>query len=136
MGRTVHGLSNTRLYSKWYMAKHERLICDEWRDDFKAFYDWAMANGYKENLIVARIDISKGFSPSNCIIASKKKPFGDCRSRRITHNGETLTVSEWADKLGIKRITLYRRLNKGWDAEKALTEPINTSKRNSRWRGQ
>ena len=41
-------------------------VCEEWKNDFTAFYDWAMANGYKENLSIDRIDNDKGYSPQNC----------------------------------------------------------------------
>lgn len=46
-------------------------VCDEWRNDFQAFYDWAMANGYDENApqgqcTIDRVDNDKGYSPDNC----------------------------------------------------------------------
>lgn len=46
-------------------------VCDEWIDDFEAFYEWAMANGYDENApygqcTIDRIDNDKGYSPDNC----------------------------------------------------------------------
>ena len=78
----THGPTNTRLYSIWTDMKHRCydqnqkayknyggkgiVICDEWKEDFKAFYDWAMANGYAEGLTIDRIDPSKSYDPSNC----------------------------------------------------------------------
>ena len=46
-------------------------VCEEWLHDFRAFYDWAMANGYDENApymkcTIDRIDNDKGYSPDNC----------------------------------------------------------------------
>ena len=46
-------------------------VCEEWRDSFQAFYEWAMANGYDENAptgqcTIDRIDNDKGYSPDNC----------------------------------------------------------------------
>lgn len=41
-------------------------MCPEWRNDFQAFYDWAMSNGYADNLTIDRIDVNGNYEPSNC----------------------------------------------------------------------
>lgn len=61
----------TRCYRKSYHAfRHYGgrgiTICPEWKNDFQAFYDWAMANGYQDDLSIDRIDNDKGYSPDNC----------------------------------------------------------------------
>lgn len=77
-----HGLTNTRLYHIWRTMKARCLdkntqkypryggrgitICEEWKSDFQAFYDWAMANGYREDLTIDRIDADGNYEPSNC----------------------------------------------------------------------
>lgn len=84
---TVHGKRKSRLYTTWQNMKkrcsnpnvhnYHRYggrgitVCDEWRDDFQAFYEWAMANGYEENApygqcTIDRIDNDNGYSPDNC----------------------------------------------------------------------
>ena len=37
-------------------------ICSEWKDDFNAFREWSISNGYSEELIIDRID-SNGLQP-------------------------------------------------------------------------
>jgi len=46
-------------------------ICDEWRNDFKKFYDWAMNNEYKEGLSIDRINVNGNYEPLNCRFASQ-----------------------------------------------------------------
>ena len=41
-------------------------VCEEWRNDFESFYNWAMKNGYKDNLTIDRIDPYGNYEPSNC----------------------------------------------------------------------
>ena len=41
-------------------------ICDEWLNDFDAFANWSMANGYSEIFTIDRKDNAKGYSPDNC----------------------------------------------------------------------
>jgi len=48
-------------------------VCDEWRNDFVAFHDWAVANGYVENLTIDRIDNDENYEPSNCRWATYKE---------------------------------------------------------------
>ena len=79
---TSHGLSHTRLYTIWcgikercntptainykfYGAKGVS-ICQEWLHDFRAFYEWSMANGYKEDLTIDRKDSDGDYCPENC----------------------------------------------------------------------
>ena len=80
----THGLRSTRLYTVWANIKRRTLnsknkhyndyggrgitICDEWKNDFMPFYNWAMLNGYEENkgLSIDRIDNDGNYEPNNC----------------------------------------------------------------------
>lgn len=78
---TVHGGRGSRLYSIWkgmrarcnnpnhigyknYGGRGIR-ICAEW-SDFATFREWAMANGYRDDLTIDRIDVNGGYNPGNC----------------------------------------------------------------------
>lgn len=79
---TSHRLSNTRLYNIWsgmkqrcYYQGHKDYhnyggrgisICEEWKNDFKAFYDWAIENGYRDNLTIDRKNVNGDYTPDNC----------------------------------------------------------------------
>lgn len=105
-------------------------VCDEWREDYAVFEAWARTHGYSPEMVLARIDKSKGYSPENCRWVTKTDPARFRRSRTrnmITYNGETRSLSEWARIVGMRRGTLSERLKAyGWSIEKALTTPVRT----------
>lgn len=108
---------------KWYGAIGTT-VCEEWRD-FEPFYKWAMANGYRDDFTIDRIDNSKGYSPDNCRWATAKEQSNNKRNNcLIEYNGKTQTISQWAEEYGLMYATLRDRLNRyHWDIEKALTTP-------------
>lgn len=79
---STHGESKTRLFRIWCEMKHRCTIksdtnyikyggrgisvCDEWCNDFTTFRDWAMSNGYRDDLTIDRIDGTGNYEPSNC----------------------------------------------------------------------
>ncbi len=42
---------------------------------------------------------------------------------RLTYQGQTKTVAEWAESIGLRYETLHKRLNSGWSPERALSTP-------------
>lgn len=137
----THKLTNSRLYSiykgmkeRCNYKKHKEYseygkrgitVCKEWGNDFMNFYNWAMANGYKDNLTIDRINNNKGYSPENCRWATYKEQCNNTRKNNfITYNNQTHSLTEWAEILGIKRSTLSSRIHRSnWSIEKAFTSP-------------
>ena len=136
----THRLSRTRLY-RIYNGIIERCtndrapaypnyggrgicVCDEWLNDFLSFYDWAMANGYQDDLTIDRIDVNGDYEPSNCRWATRKEQMNNTtRNHKIFVFGEELTLAEAARKYNVGYEQLKQRLQRGWDAEDAITEP-------------
>jgi hypothetical protein len=127
--KIYHGIKNRCLKErepsyKKYGAKGIT-ICDEWKNSFEAFYEWAISNGYADNLSIDRIDGTKGYSPDNCRWASfEVQNNNTSRNHLITYNGKTQTMAQWAEEIGINYNKLSARLNRSkWSIEKALTTP-------------
>jgi hypothetical protein len=79
---TFHGLSKHPLYKVFYgirlrcynpkainyknYGKRGIKICDEWKNDFKTFYDFCIQNGWKKGLQIDRINNDENYEPGNC----------------------------------------------------------------------
>lgn len=126
----THGKSNTKLYRVWNSMKQRCYnsndkfyfcyggrgikVCDEWRKDFKSFYDWAMRNGYQENLTIDRIDVNGNYNPSNCRWVDDKTQQRNRRDReRVLFNGKDMTLVEVSEETGISLATLWERKQRG-----------------------
>ena len=101
-------------------------VDDVWlgENGFDNFYKWAINNGYSKELSLDRIEVNSNYSPQNCRWSNVKEQAINRRTTHfITYNGETHSVTDWADILGIKKNTLSKRINKyGMDIEKAFTK--------------
>lgn len=133
-----HGMRNTRIYSIWRAMRQRCFdtncknypkygekgitVCEEWANDFCAFNNWSMANGYSDNLTIDRIDVHGNYEPSNCRWVTQKAQQNNRSNNRIIElNGVCHTLGEWSEITGIKSATIWARLKAGWTIEKTLT---------------
>ena len=92
----------------WYGNKGVR-VCQEWLNNPQSFEEWALNNGYANDLTIDRIDSDKDYCPSNCRWISL--PENTRRAGKvnwITVGDVTLTGRQWADKLGLGLLTIDR----------------------------
>lgn len=124
-----HGGANTRLYRIWlgmkarcYNSKNPEyknyggrgiLISEEWMD-FSIFREWALNNGYAENLTIERIDVNSIYCKENCKWITKSEQLKNTtKTIFITYKGETLCAMDWSKKLGIPNNVLIHRYKSG-----------------------
>lgn len=97
-------------YHYKYYGERGIEICDEWKNDFEAFYNWAITNGYNDYLSIDRIDNDGNYEPSNCRWATQLEQVRNKSDiTKIAFNGETKTISEWAEIYGINPKNIYGR---------------------------
>ena len=136
-----HGMCYTKLYGCWDSMKSRCYrssagnyrnyggrgitVCDEWRNSFEAFRDWAFANGYVEGLSLDRIDCNGNYEPSNCRWVTMKEQENNKRNNRlIEFKGCVMTMSEWCDLLEIPPHVMHNRFRRGWSVQRAFTTEV------------
>jgi hypothetical protein len=137
---TKHGESKTALYYRWKNIKQRCFnsknpewknygnrnitICNEWENDYTKFRDWALANGYKPELQIDRIDNNGNYEPNNCRWVNQSINQNNKRNNYfVTYMGTKKTITEWAKIVGIHRDTIDHRIQKGWSVKKTFETP-------------
>lgn len=132
-----HGLSGTKGYRAWramidrcynpksvpapnYMARGID-VATEWFD-IEVFVSWFTDRGFGEKDTLERVDVNKGYCPSNCKQATYKEQANNkTNNTPLTLDGVCLPLIEWAQRVGVKESTLRMRLDSGWSEKEALT---------------
>lgn len=140
----THGLTETPEYNTW-LHIHSRCyktsnhaypnyggrgigVCEQWHRFENFVADMGLRPSDQHS--IDRIDNAGNYSPDNCRLATSKEQNNNKRSNVFyTHNGFTLSAAKWAEQIGCNPSTIRRRLYLGWSLERAITTPINGSRR-------
>lgn len=134
--------SYSRLYAIWKGIKRRCLnpryhsyshyggkgvsICEEWLS-YSSFRDWALENGYKDNLSIERLDNNGNYCAENCVWAGRQEQNNNTsRNHFVEYKGGVYTLAELSMICGIKQNTLLYRIKRGWDVERATDTPLQT----------
>ena len=135
----THGDSKKRLFKIWAqmierckpgLAQSRNYgdrgihVCREWQN-YEGFREWALANGYRDDLTIERMNVDGNYSPSNCIWITRARQVYNRRvTIRITLDGVTKCLSEWCREKGCNYHTVVRRYRKGWSVEHLFDPPV------------
>ena len=101
-------------------------VCEQWLDDFAQFLKDAGPKPSADHTL-DRINNDGNYEPGNVRWATEKTQSRNRRTNaKVTWRGESLPLSEWAERLGVKDDTLRRRLLR-WPLEQAMTVPVGSA---------
>lgn len=105
---------DTEKHKKYYATKGIK-VCDEWRNNYLAFKEWAIENGYRKGLAIDRINPNDDYKPSNCRFITISE-----NSKRVEHKKGVFCLTE------TQQNEIYIKRNNGYKI-KQLTEEYNVS---------
>lgn len=134
-----HKLSNTRLWHIYYGILHRCYnckdkrykdyggrgieVCQEWRNSFDCFAEWAQKMRYADGLQIDRINNNGNYEPTNCRWVTAKEQSRNRRSNIIvSYKGEDMTLIEASEKSGLSYSALNARWNRGIRGEELFTK--------------
>ena len=101
-------------------------VCDEWKNSFSVFYNWAIDNGWVKGMSIERINVNGDYCPENCsIIPIKKQARNRSDTLWVEYNGERLSLAECVEKYSeiSYKVVWQRIFINGYSLEDALTKP-------------
>lgn len=142
MSNLRHGRKDSRAYRIWCAMKRRCfnkntkayknyggrgiLVCDAWLK-FENFY--RDMGDPEDSQSIERTDNDKGYSPQNCIWASRTEQSRNRRGLRLIEvDGVVKTMGEWSECTGLSISTIWARINKGWSDKDAISIPLITKR--------
>jgi hypothetical protein len=105
-----------------------------YRGKTQTLLEWAKKKGIKAFVLHERVKwgwpvkkiMTTPVDPAWVMPAEEPKP--SPKARRLTHQGETLALKQWAERIGIGYLTIKGRVARGWPVERILEAPLRTRK--------
>jgi len=120
------GLNHHPLYEVWFSIKRRCYnpnrkdykyyggrgikICEEWKEDYKAFFDWCIANGWIQGLEIDREDNDKDYTPSNCRIVTHAENSRNSRFAKLTEP-KVHTIKQLLERNNLKQTEIANLFN-------------------------
>ena len=131
IGMSTHHETKTKLHKRWESmiarceyTKHPHYnnygergisVCKDWHN-YENFRNWALNNGYSEDLSIDRIDNNGNYEPSNCRFVTMEEQSSNKRNNHwIQYGLDNLTVSQFSKKYGVPKSTVRWRLQNSRD---------------------
>ena len=74
-----------------YYGQRNIGVCSKWANDYLAFKNWSLANGYQDNLVIHRIDRNGNYDPNNCRWITKSENSKNAQKERWIQRGDFAT---------------------------------------------
>ena len=132
-----HGMFGTRIYAIWTGMK-QRCLNPRHRSYFRyggrgiqVDQRWLVFDAFYADMgdpppgfTLERKNNDEEYSHNNCVWATRKVQANNTRGCLVlTHEGISLNVTQWAERLNTERQLIYDRIKAGWPASQALTQP-------------
>ena len=136
---TKHGLSTHPLYGQWQNIKNRCYnknileyksygakgikVCEEWKNNFMPFYNWAQDNHWELGLQVDRIDGTGNYEPNNCRITTCLQQSRNRKNNiNIFLNGKSMCLKDYCAELNVNyNMVRYRFKDLNWSLEKSIS---------------
>lgn len=138
-----HGYRKTRLYTCYNGMKQRCYnpnsigyknyggrgikVCDEWNkpDGLKEFAEWALKNGYQDNLTLERIDVNGNYEPDNCCWITKAMQAKNTRRNVfVEYEGKKMILSDFSREVGINHRKVSRYLKQNMTINEILEKEL------------
>lgn len=140
---TTHGKYKNNIYRVWSSIKerccnpHNKkylrygargiAVCEEWKNDFSAFYDYVsrLPHFGEAGYSIDRINNDGNYEPGNVRWADFVMQNNNLsRNHLLEYGGKTQSIAQWAREIGMSYSALHSRIKRGWSIERAMAEPV------------